>query len=197
VPASPEHPDRSLTAAWTAPVAGYLGEADRTAAGAQSPNDPRGSGQGSRAGHKRPPGTRNKQLTSADGSTTSRLPSWPCRFDPGHPLHVFPQVNRPVSPSGEGLEEPPEDPLNPFSTPVFPCVGHEWVTPLVRIQPGEVRRCAPRGVLRDPDGSRSSRSGPVIAWDRRLGARDRVERRSVERLPPAEPSRARSLPCCE
>jgi len=23
---------------------------------------------------------------------TGRLPSWPCRFDPGHPLSVSPQV---------------------------------------------------------------------------------------------------------
>jgi hypothetical protein len=65
----------------------------------------------------------------------SSLPSWPCRFDPGHPLHAFPQVNRLVRPSGEALQEPPGGPLNPFSTPVFRCVGHEWVTPLGREPP--------------------------------------------------------------
>jgi hypothetical protein len=43
--------------------------------------------------------------------SASRLPSWPCRFDPGHPLHIVPQVNRPVRPSGEALEAPPEGPV--------------------------------------------------------------------------------------
>jgi hypothetical protein len=58
------------------------------------------------------------------------LPSWPCRFDPGHPLHACTQVNRPVRLSGEAPEEPLHGLPEPFRGPHFPCVGHEWITPL-------------------------------------------------------------------
>jgi hypothetical protein len=42
--------------------------------------------------HAVPLGERDKSLASTDRATTFRLPSWPCRFDPGHLLHVNPQV---------------------------------------------------------------------------------------------------------
>src|SRR3954463_11894063 len=83
-------------------------------------------------------------------ATNASLPSWPCRFDPGHPLHAQPQVNPPVGPPGEVLEGPQKALRNPFMTPVFRCVGHEWVTQLGAIRPGRALVCPPR----DHNGSR-------------------------------------------
>jgi hypothetical protein len=64
------------------------------------------------------------------------LPSWPCRFDPGHPLSTFTQVDRPVRPSGEALEDPPEGPFQAPGDPCFGSIGHELVTPGGLIRPG-------------------------------------------------------------
>jgi hypothetical protein len=42
-----------------------------------------------RTSSRGPSGGARQIAASTDRATTFRLPSWPCRFDPGHPLHAF------------------------------------------------------------------------------------------------------------
>lgn len=57
------------------------------------------------------------------------LPSWPRRFDPGHPVHAFMQVRASIRRTQEALEGPLRPPMRPSKTPVFCSIGHELVTP--------------------------------------------------------------------
>jgi hypothetical protein len=64
----------------------------------------------------------NASSAAASGARNT-FQAGPCGFDSRHPLHAFPQVTRPVRPSGEALEDPPDDPFKPFHDPSFPLRG--------------------------------------------------------------------------
>jgi hypothetical protein len=73
--------------------------------------------------HAVPLRERDKSLASTDRATTFRLPSWPCRFDPGHALHAFLHASQHARPTGEALEDRPE---GPFQAPGDPCFPLHW-----------------------------------------------------------------------
>jgi hypothetical protein len=49
--------------------------------------------RGQFADRRRRPSTPSGRQTALDIRHKAPLPSWPCRFDPGHPLHVKPHVS--------------------------------------------------------------------------------------------------------
>jgi hypothetical protein len=83
-----DHPGRDMTAV---PKAAFRANYQRGANNHVPRRVMRGSRRdpGSWVGHGHRSGGLSKPLTSADSPAASRLPSWPCRFDPGHPLHVL------------------------------------------------------------------------------------------------------------
>ncbi len=73
--------------------------------------------------HAVPLGSETNCWPAPTEHTTFRLPSGPCRFDPGHPLHAFLRASQHVRPSGEALEDRPEGPSRP---PGDPCCPLHW-----------------------------------------------------------------------